>query len=320
MDEHKNHETVPAAAERTKKERQLEETQRKFHQRIQEKQKELDELREAVESYKSSAQAAVEDNERTFTELIRFIERSRSEVIQLIRDQEKTAVSRAEERLEKLEQEIEDLRRRDTELEQLSYADDHIHFLQSFQSLSTLPGSTDSPSITVRSRLSFDDVATAERTEKQRQLKDTQSKFRQRIQEKQKKLEELRESVESQKRSAQAAVEHSERIFTELIHSIERRRSEVTQLIRDREKSAVSQAEEQKERLEQEIEDLRRRGTELEQLSHTDHHIHFLQSFQSLFVPLGSTDSPSITVSSLFSFDDVEKGGASTIFPLVHAG
>ncbi|KAK9976486.1 hypothetical protein ABG768_021691, partial [Culter alburnus] len=77
-----------------------------------------------------SAQTAVEDSERIFTELIRFIERSRSEATQRIRDQEKTAVSRAEGRLERLKQEINDLRRKDAELEQLSHTQDHIHFLQ----------------------------------------------------------------------------------------------------------------------------------------------------------------------------------------------
>ncbi|XP_048019347.1 tripartite motif-containing protein 16-like isoform X2 [Megalobrama amblycephala] len=158
VDKHKNHDTVSAAAERTEKQSKLGEMQRKFQQRIQERQKELEDLREAVESHKRSAQAAAEDSERIFTELIRSIERSRSEVTQLIRDQEKTAVSRAEEILEQLEQEIDDLRRRDAELEQLSHTDHHIHFLQSFRSLSVPPGSTDSSRITVSSRLSFDDV------------------------------------------------------------------------------------------------------------------------------------------------------------------
>ncbi|XP_016096841.1 tripartite motif-containing protein 16-like [Sinocyclocheilus grahami] len=158
VEEHKNHNTVSVAAERTEKQRQLEKTQRNFQKRIQERQKELEKLREAVESHKCSAQAAVEDSERIFTELIRSIERSRSEVTQLIRDQEKAAVSRAEGQLEQLEQEIEDLRRRDAELEQLSHTEHHIHFFQCFQSLSVPPGSTDTPSITVSSRLSFDDI------------------------------------------------------------------------------------------------------------------------------------------------------------------
>ncbi|XP_057191133.1 E3 ubiquitin/ISG15 ligase TRIM25-like isoform X1 [Triplophysa rosa] len=156
MDEHKNHDTVSAAAERTEKQKLLEDNQRKHQQRIQEKEKKLQDLREAVKTHKCSAQTAVEDTERIFTELIRSIERRRSEVIQLIRDQEKTAVSRAEGLLKELEQEIDDLRRRHDEMEQLSHTEHHISFLQSFQSLSASPGSTDN--ITVSSLLLFDDV------------------------------------------------------------------------------------------------------------------------------------------------------------------
>ncbi len=69
-------------------------------------------------------------SEKTFTELICYIKRSRSEVTKLIRDREKAAASQAEGLLKRLEQEIEDLKRRDAELEQLSHTDDHIHFLQ----------------------------------------------------------------------------------------------------------------------------------------------------------------------------------------------
>ncbi|XP_073704826.1 E3 ubiquitin/ISG15 ligase TRIM25-like [Garra rufa] len=149
MDEHKNHDIVSSTSERTEKQKQLEDTQRKFEQRIQEREK------EAVETHKWSAQAAVKDSERIFTELIRSIERSCSEVIKTIREREKAEVSRAEELLKNLEQEIDDLRKRDAELKQFLHTDDHIHFLQSFQSLSALPGSTESVNV---SSLSFDDV------------------------------------------------------------------------------------------------------------------------------------------------------------------
>ncbi|XP_073712846.1 tripartite motif-containing protein 16-like isoform X2 [Misgurnus anguillicaudatus] len=154
---HKQHDTIPAKEERTEKQKELKETQRKYQQRIQESQKKLQELRDAVETHKRSAQTAVDDTERIFTQLIQTIERRRSEVIHLIRDHEKTVVSEAEGLLKRLEQEIDDLRRRDAELEQLSHTDDHIHFLQSFQSLSVPPGSSDSLSIPVSSLISFDD-------------------------------------------------------------------------------------------------------------------------------------------------------------------
>uniref|UniRef100_A0A673JHF1 E3 ubiquitin/ISG15 ligase TRIM25-like n=1 Tax=Sinocyclocheilus rhinocerous TaxID=307959 RepID=A0A673JHF1_9TELE len=54
MDEHKNHDTVSAAAQRTEKQKQLKETQKTFQQRIQQREKDLQQLREAVESHKVS--------------------------------------------------------------------------------------------------------------------------------------------------------------------------------------------------------------------------------------------------------------------------
>ncbi|XP_035271056.1 tripartite motif-containing protein 16-like isoform X1 [Anguilla anguilla] len=156
MDEHRGHDTVSAAAEMTEKQKQLGVTQSKFQQRIQEREKELLDLRQDVQSLKCSAQAAVEDSERIFTELIHSIERRRSEVKELIRDQEKAEVSRADVLLEQLEQEIAELRRRDAELEQLSHTEDHIHFLQSCQSLCAPSGPGDLPSITVSPLVSFE--------------------------------------------------------------------------------------------------------------------------------------------------------------------
>ncbi|KAJ8278238.1 hypothetical protein GJAV_G00085440 [Gymnothorax javanicus] len=158
MDEHRGHDTVSAAAERTEKQEELWATRSKFQQRILKREKELQDLRQAVQSLKLSAQTAVEDSERIFTELIHSIERRRSEVKELIRDQEKAEVSRAEGLLERLEQEIAELRRRDAELEQLSHTEDHIHFLQSCQSLCAPPGPGDLPSITVSPHDSFEAV------------------------------------------------------------------------------------------------------------------------------------------------------------------
>ncbi|XP_062398402.1 tripartite motif-containing protein 16-like protein [Sardina pilchardus] len=141
-----------------RKQTHFRETQRKFQQRILEREKELQELRKAVETLKSSAQAAVEDSERIFTEMVRSIERRRSEVTELIRGQEKAEVSRAEEHLKQLEQEIAELKRRNAELEQLSHTEDHIHFLKTLQSVSSTPETEDVSSTCVDQSLSFEAV------------------------------------------------------------------------------------------------------------------------------------------------------------------
>ncbi|GAA6073898.1 tripartite motif-containing protein 16-like, partial [Tachysurus ichikawai] len=57
----------------------------------------------------------------------------------------------------KLEQEIAELKRRETGMKELLLTEDSIQYLQSFHSFVTLPGATDLPSIVVRAFFSFDD-------------------------------------------------------------------------------------------------------------------------------------------------------------------
>ncbi|XDV12191.1 hypothetical protein PO909_000910 [Leuciscus waleckii] len=155
VDEHRNHDTVSIGVARTEKQKHCEETQRSIQQTIQQRKKDLKQMREAVESHKRSAQTAVEASERIFIELIRSIEKRHTEVKQLIREQERVAVNQAEERLARLELELDDLRWKETELKKFLNTDDHIHFLQSCPSVS-LSGSTDD--FTVSSRPNFDEV------------------------------------------------------------------------------------------------------------------------------------------------------------------
>ncbi|GAA6089682.1 E3 ubiquitin/ISG15 ligase TRIM25-like, partial [Tachysurus ichikawai] len=136
---------------------ELKEDQIKSQQRIQEKQK-LQKLKQTVDIIKIRSQAAVDDSERISTEMRSSMEKKCLEVTELIRAQEKDEVSRAERLLNQLEQEIADLKRRVTEMEQLSHTHDDIHFLQSFPSLCVSPGCDDSHSFTVNQHLSFDGV------------------------------------------------------------------------------------------------------------------------------------------------------------------
>uniref|UniRef100_A0A667X761 Tripartite motif-containing protein 16-like n=1 Tax=Myripristis murdjan TaxID=586833 RepID=A0A667X761_9TELE len=161
MDEHKGHDTVSAAAERTKRQEELGVSRQKIQQRIQDTEKDVKVLQQEVEAISRSADKAVEDSEEIFTELIRLVEKRRSDVKQQIRSQQEEEVSRAEEVQEKLKQEIAELRRKDAELEQLSHTQDHIHFLQNYPSLSCLSESTHSLSTNIRPLSYFEDVTAA---------------------------------------------------------------------------------------------------------------------------------------------------------------
>ncbi|XP_063050995.1 E3 ubiquitin-protein ligase TRIM16-like [Engraulis encrasicolus] len=162
MEEHKGHDTVSAAAEWGIKKEELGDIQTRCHQTIQKREKEVQELRRAVETLKSSAQSAVEHSDQMFDDIICSAERRRSEVTELIRAQEKAEVSRAEGLLERLEQEISELKKRVDEMEQLSHTQDPIHFLKNVGSISDIPDST-IPANMVLSHpyLSFEPVKTS---------------------------------------------------------------------------------------------------------------------------------------------------------------
>ncbi|KAL0175033.1 hypothetical protein M9458_031001, partial [Cirrhinus mrigala] len=78
----------------------------------------------------SSAQEAVENIEKVFTELICSLEKKHSEIKEQIRAQEKTEIDRAEELHKHLDQELTELRKRQTEAEKLLITDDQLHFLK----------------------------------------------------------------------------------------------------------------------------------------------------------------------------------------------
>ncbi|XP_062285593.1 tripartite motif-containing protein 16-like [Scomber scombrus] len=161
VDEHKGHDTVSVAAERTERQRELEVSQLNIQQRIQHRQKDVKLLQQEVEAVSLSADKAVEDSEKIFTELIRLIQKRSSDVKQKIRSQQETEVSRVKELQEKLQQEITELKRKDAELKKLSHTEDHNQFLHNYPSVSQLSEPTDSSSINISPLRYFEDVTAA---------------------------------------------------------------------------------------------------------------------------------------------------------------
>ncbi|XP_069574136.1 tripartite motif-containing protein 16-like [Brachyistius frenatus] len=153
MEEHKDHDTVSAAAERTEKQKELEGSRRNLQQRIKKQEEDELLLQQEVEAINASADEAVEHSEEIFTQMMR-------DVKQEIRSQQETQVSRVRELQEKLQQEVAELKRKDGELEKLSHTEDH-EFLQSFSSLSALGESTHSSSSNTRPLTYFKEVTAA---------------------------------------------------------------------------------------------------------------------------------------------------------------
>lgn len=159
MDEHNGHDTVSAAEERSERQKELEETQQKIQQGIQEREEKLKVLLQEVEAIQSSADKTVEESEEIITQLIGLLEKRRSDLRQQVRSKQEAEVNRAKERRRKLEQEITELKRRNARVKWISDTADHKQFLHNFSSLSTEP--TDSSGIEIRPVKYFSDVTEA---------------------------------------------------------------------------------------------------------------------------------------------------------------
>ncbi|KAI3366352.1 hypothetical protein L3Q82_000512 [Scortum barcoo] len=121
MDEHKGQRhSLSCSRKELRGRRELEVSRQNIQQRIQDREKDVKELQQQVEAINGSADKAVEDSEKIFSQLIRLIQKRSSDVKQQLRSQQETEVSRVKELQEKLEQEITELKRKDADLKQLS--------------------------------------------------------------------------------------------------------------------------------------------------------------------------------------------------------
>ncbi|KAI5090442.1 finTRIM family, member 14, partial [Silurus meridionalis] len=156
LDDHKGHNATSVASERTEKQVQRVFCDFQFFSVNTSQTTYLGAGTHTFFSYQSSSQAAVEENERIFTELFTVIQEKCYEITELIREQEKVELDQAVGLQKQLEQEIADLKKKDTELELLLDTEDHVHFLQSFQSMCSTPKTKDLPRMTINQHISFD--------------------------------------------------------------------------------------------------------------------------------------------------------------------
>ncbi|TNM95091.1 hypothetical protein fugu_017850 [Takifugu bimaculatus] len=158
MDAHKDHDTASTLMERTERQKALIEIQKEVQQRIQEKEKDFQALKEEVEVVDHSANKAVEDIDRFFHEMFQHLERKHSEKRDQIEAMREVEMSHGSKLKEKLQQEIEELTRANDQLKELFLTQDHTQFLHSSFSLLRLAEPADSPVTQVRHLKHFENA------------------------------------------------------------------------------------------------------------------------------------------------------------------
>ncbi|XP_060790564.1 zinc-binding protein A33-like [Neoarius graeffei] len=159
--DHKDHNTVLIDEESGERKTQLEKTQTDVQQMIQDRLKKIQEIKHSVELNKRSTEKEKADGVEVFTALIRSIERSQAELLKAMEEKQKAAERQAEGLIKELEQEITVLKKRDTELEQLSHTEEPLHLLQIYSSMCSPPHTKNWTEININTDLSGETVRTA---------------------------------------------------------------------------------------------------------------------------------------------------------------
>ncbi|KAK3545501.1 hypothetical protein QTP70_007733 [Hemibagrus guttatus] len=110
-------------------------------------------LEEELHMKKETTEKETADVVEIFSALICRIERSQDELLKIMKEKQEAAEREAEELIKDLEQKITDLKRTNAELEHLSHTEDHLHLLQLYPYLCSLPHKKDWTEVTINTHL-----------------------------------------------------------------------------------------------------------------------------------------------------------------------
>ncbi|XP_053358383.1 E3 ubiquitin-protein ligase TRIM39-like [Clarias gariepinus] len=150
----------------------------------------------------------------------------------------------------------------------------------------------------------------------QNQLRKTQTDVQQMIQDRLKKIQEIKHSVELSKRNTEKEKADNDELLKP-IGSLQRIQTELIQLMEKKQKAVECLAKGLIKELKQEITVLKRRDTELEQLSHTEDHLHLLQISSSMCSPPHTKNWTEISINTDLS-EDTERAAQSEFLQILN--
>ncbi|XP_030211482.1 zinc finger protein RFP-like [Gadus morhua] len=147
--DHKSHPVVPLKEDYEVKMAQLGKIEAEVQQMIHERLNNIQEIKDTVYRSKADADREIAHGVQILTALKRCIEKCQDDLNQMVKERLKSTEKKAEDLIKELEQEIEDLTNRSSEVKQLSNTEDHLHFLQAFRSVKDPPPTRDLTTVDV---------------------------------------------------------------------------------------------------------------------------------------------------------------------------
>ncbi|XP_033944166.1 E3 ubiquitin-protein ligase TRIM39-like [Pseudochaenichthys georgianus] len=135
VSDHKMHDVVPLKEGYERKKAELGKTEAETQQMIWKRQLKIQEIKHSVDLSEEEADREMAEGVQVFIALKKSVERGQANLINTIKAKKKTTEKKAEALIKELEQEISELNKRSSKVEQVTHSEDHLHFLQSVKSL-----------------------------------------------------------------------------------------------------------------------------------------------------------------------------------------
>nr|XP_061802816.1 tripartite motif-containing protein 16-like [Nerophis lumbriciformis] len=159
--QHKGHESVSTKTERLEKEKGLSEMQAVNQKKLKDRQQELKDMKKMMDGMKRSAERVHSDSEKALLELQRSVERLQELLEEVLDEAGREKMEQSQEVVDNLEAEIRELKKRDTQMKDLAQCEDHIYYLQMYETMCSPLESGDLPAVQVNHDASFEPVRDA---------------------------------------------------------------------------------------------------------------------------------------------------------------
>ncbi|XP_042371645.1 E3 ubiquitin-protein ligase TRIM11-like, partial [Plectropomus leopardus] len=150
VSDHKMHDVVPLEEGYEGRKVELGKTETEIQQMIQKRQLKIQEIKQSVDLSEKDADREIAKGVQVFTALMESVERGLNELMDTIKEKQKSTENQAKVFIKELEQEISELKKRSSEVEQLSYSENHFHPLHNVQSLKAAPPTKDWTQVSIR--------------------------------------------------------------------------------------------------------------------------------------------------------------------------
>uniref|UniRef100_A0A673GN17 Uncharacterized protein n=1 Tax=Sinocyclocheilus rhinocerous TaxID=307959 RepID=A0A673GN17_9TELE len=139
----------------------LRKSSKDIQQMMQDRVRKIQDIKHSAELRKKSTERKKAASVELFSDLIRSIERCQAELLEMMEEKQKTAEKQDEELIQELQQEITELKMRNTELEHLLHTEDHLHLLQIDPSLRSPPHTRNWPEISMNTDVNVETLRRA---------------------------------------------------------------------------------------------------------------------------------------------------------------